>query len=260
MVEVVGVERLLRERERVGAQRRRALGAEPLDGAHDLGRVAGLRLALEERAVAREGLALGRGEPIVVPEVHGGGDQAVGRAAGEEERVEGGQERAAREDAERADRVVQHRGAAVVAVVGEQAVGGGGLVHLELVLGEAADERVGVRLEDRVQRLALRVARRDEPGRQIARVVGEAGRGEAGVPARLVARLQVRDVGGQQLAVPLEAMGGDQSDPLLDPRVGRGRLGQQVVGAQARGQREQRQERGRLCQPGHRYRPRTAVL
>ena len=183
-----------------------------------------------------------------------------------------------------------------MAVVGEQAVGGGGLVHLELVLGEAADERVGVRLEDRVQRLALRVARRDEPGRQIARVVGEAGRGEAGVPARLVARLQVRDVGGQQLAVPLEAMGGDQADPLLDPRVGRGRLGEQVVGAHARRRRKQGQEAEResahagrrglgraaeaarglarsarraraadgppdeLDQFAHRYRPSTAVL
>src|SRR5207237_2597609 len=92
VVEVVRVERLLRELERLGAQRRRALGAEPLDGAYDLGRVAGARLTLEERAVAREGLALGRGEPIVAREGHGGGDQAVRRAAGEEERVEGRQE------------------------------------------------------------------------------------------------------------------------------------------------------------------------
>jgi len=239
VVEVVRIERLLRELERVLAQCRRALGAEPPDGARDLGRVARLRLALEERAVAREGLALGRGEPIVVPEVDGGGDHAVGRAADEEERVERGQERAAREDAERADGVVQHRGAAVVAVVGEQAVGGGGLVHLELVLGEAADERIGVGLQHRLQRLALRVARGGERGRQIARVIGEAGRGQAGVPARLVARFEVRDIGGEELVAPLEPMGRDQADPLLDRRIGRRRLGEQVVRARARGQREQ---------------------
>ncbi len=106
-------------------------------------------------------------------------------------------------------------------------------------LGEAADERIGVGLQHRLQRLALRVARGGERGRQIARVIGEAGRGQAGVPARLVARFEVRDIGGEQLVAPLEPMGCDQADPLLDRRIGRRRLGEQVVRARARGQREQ---------------------
>src|SRR5439155_14081557 len=88
MIEVIGVERLLAERDAVVAQGLHALGTERAYRARDLGGVAGVGLAREQRAVAGQGLALGGGEPIVVPQVLGGGGDTVDGAAGEQERVE----------------------------------------------------------------------------------------------------------------------------------------------------------------------------
>ena len=88
VIQVVGVEGALGERDGVVAERGGALRSEPADGTDDLRRILRSGLAIEQRPVAGEGLALRRREPVVVPEVHRGGDDAVRRAAGEEERVQ----------------------------------------------------------------------------------------------------------------------------------------------------------------------------
>jgi hypothetical protein len=246
VVDVVRLERLPGQLGRLAAERLGALGPEPADGARDLGRVLRAGLALEGGGVARQRLALGGGEAVVVPQVHGRGDEAVDGASGEQKGVHGRRERGAGEDAERPDGVVHDRGAAVVAVVGEETLRRGRVVHLEAVLGEAADQRVGVRVEDILERLAAGVARGREAGGEVADVVGEARRREAAVASFLVTPLQVGDVAGERVRVALEAVHGDQPDALLERRLGAGLLAEEIGRAPRRGERqcEAEQDRG----------------
>src|SRR5437867_7119592 len=168
MIQVVALEGALPGGDGLLAERGGAVGPEPPDGARDLGRVARPGLALEERPVMDQRLALLPREPAVVPEVDGGGRDAVDGAAGEEERVQHSQEGAAREDAERADEVVDDAGAAVVPVVGEKLVRPRRLVGLEPALGALADDGLGMRVEDGAERLALGVAGGRETGYDVA--------------------------------------------------------------------------------------------
>ena len=130
-------------------------------------------VALEDVLVARQRLALGGREAVVVPQVDGGRHHAVDGAAGEEEGVHGGEDGGPGEDAERAHGVVHQRGAAVVPVVGQETVG---RTRRRRARGGA---RRRVRRRDRGARRGRSRARgggvavRGERGGEVAGVVGE---------------------------------------------------------------------------------------
>ena len=243
MVEIVGLDRVLAGGDGLLAQRGGALGPEPPDGACDLGRVARPGFALEERPVMDQRLALLPRETAVVPEVRGGGGDAVDGAPGQEEGIQRGQQNAAREDAERANEVVDDAGAAVVPVVGEELVRACRLVGLEPALGALAHDRVGMRVEEGAERLALGVAGGRETGCDVADVVGEARRRKALRLALLVEGGERRDVGRQHVEAALQPVREDEADALLDGGVGRRGLADQVVGA--RGEREEGEQERR---------------
>ena len=240
VIEVVGLERAAAGGDGVVADGGGTLGPELADRARDLRRVARVRLALEQRPVVHQGLALLARQAAVVPEIDGGRRDAVDGAPGQEERVQRGQKRATREDAEGADEVVDDAGAAVVAVVGQELVGPRRIVDFEPVLGALPDDRVGVRVEHGAEGVALRVAREDEACGQVADVVGEAGGREAAGAALVVERGERRDVGVEHLELALEPVTEDQADALLDGRVGRRGFADEVVGVC--GQREECEE------------------
>src|SRR5262249_57764837 len=92
----------------------------------DLGCVVGAGVVLDDGAVAHQRLALPWRQPIVVPQVDGGGGDAVDGAPGQQEGIQGSKEDRAREDAEWPDRVIDQVRPAVVAGGGQEPAFGGG--------------------------------------------------------------------------------------------------------------------------------------
>src|SRR5439155_17445547 len=110
-------------------------------------------------------------------------------------------------------------------------------------LGALADDGIGMRVEDGAERLALGVAGGRETGYDVADVVGEPRRWKSLRLALLIEGCEGRDVGGQHVEAALQPVREDEADALLDGRVGRRGLADQVVGA--RGEREEREQERR---------------
>src|SRR5262249_41417170 len=136
---------LLAAADGVVAHRRGTLCAERLHLVDDLGGIRGPAVLCDHGAVAHQCLTLAGREPVVVPQVHRRGGDAVHGAPGDQEGVDGGEEQGAREHAQRRDGAVDDVRPPVVTIVDEQLVGSGGIVvGVERTAGELLDDRIGV--------------------------------------------------------------------------------------------------------------------
>ena len=226
-IEVVVLHGVLATIDQLLAERLRALASEGLHLTDDLGCVAGARVLLDQSAVAHQGLAFTRGQPIVVPQVDGGGGDAVDRAACQEEGIQRRQEHGSREDAEGPDGFVDQIGATVVAVVREQLVRGRCVVLLERVLGEALDHEVGVFVEQGMQLRAADVATRLGAGGEEAELIAQSG---WVLPGGLALAVESPDVGDGAPDVAVDGARQRGVDARLECRVVARRFADQIVG------------------------------